>query len=391
MREGGDPQEVTLIEIQSIVQKIESDLEEGRSAEEILQRNILNLEKDPTLLGEVAETLGKIPHPKIGHILQQLHHQSSDKKLQKIIRRSLYRLKSRGIPVEEILPDRGEPVFKPLQAEPPRGFAGPFDFLGQRFLMLVISHPGRGLKVLQGIVSDTEGMIDFKGWEMPRRRFKDFFEALQKDSPFPLVEMEPAYIGFLFSQAAQLSFHRGRTPSQDYLPVKKEIDFIKKDYEDSPIYSLISKDEIEENDRLLERGGDLLKMDLFSAWRIEEREIRPYADEIREAEESKLILNRAQKEARFQEIYQRALSDLFPEEKRTLYSKRMEEMAWYLLKRGKEEEARVSLAVALDLKKPPILFQPNPFLFQLVIRSIFSLLQEVYEKKRQEFSLIQKP
>jgi len=385
------PQEVTLKEVQSIVQHIESDLEEGRSAEEILQRNILNLEKDPTLLREVSEALGKVSHPQIGRVLQQLHDQSSDKTLQKIIRRSLYRLKSRGVPVEEVLPDHGKPVFRPLQAEPPRGFIGPFDFLWQRFLMVVISHPGRGLKVLQGIVSDTEGMIDFKGWEMPRRRFKDFFEGLQNDSHFPLVEMEPAYVGFLFSQAAQLSLDRGKTPSQDYLQLKMEIESIKKDYEHAPIYSLIPKDEIEANNRLLERGGDLLKMDLFSAWRIEEREIRPYADEIWEAEESKLILNRAQKEARFQEIYQRALSDLFPEEKRTLYSKRMEEMAWYLLKRGKEEEARVSLAVALDLKKPPVVFQPNPFLFQLVIRSIFALLQEVYEKKRQEFSLIQRP
>lgn len=378
-------------EVQSIIQKIESDLQEGRSGEEIIQRNILNIEKDLTLLGEVAEALGKVSHSQIVRVLQQLYNQSSDKTLQKIIRRSLYRLKSRGVPVEEVLPDHGKPVFRPLQAEPPRGFAGPFDFLGQRFLMLVVPHPIRGLKVLQGIVSDTEGMIDFKGWEMPRKRFKEFFEALQNDSPFPPMEMEPAYVGFLFSQAGQLSLDRGKTPPQDYLQVKKEIDIIKKDYEKSPIYSLIQKEEIEEDNRLLERGSDLLKMDLFSAWRVEEKEIRPYADAIWEAEESKLILHRAQKEARFQEIYQRALSDLFPEEKRTLYSKRMEEMAWYLLKRGKEEEARVSLAVALDLKKPPVVFQPNPFLFQLVIRSIFALLQEVYEKKRQEFSLIQRP
>ncbi len=380
-----------MIEVQSIVQKIESDLQEGKSPEEILQSNILNLGEDLVSLEEVIEALGKIPYPQIGRILHQLLGQSSDKKLQKIIRRSLYRLKSRGVPIEEVLRDQEKPVFRPLQVEPPRGFAGPFDFLGQRFLMLVVFHPGRGLKVLEGIVSDTEGMLVFKGWEMSRRRFKDFFETLQNDSPFPLVEMEAAYVGFLFSQAAQLSFNRGRTPSQDYLQVKKEIDSIKKDYENSPIYSLIPKDEIEENIRLLERSSDLLKMDLFSIWRIEEKEIRPYADEIGEAEESRLILNRAQKEARFQEIYQRALSDLFPEEKRTLYSKRMEEMAWYLLKRGMEEEARVSLAVALDLKKPPILFQPNPFLFQLVTRSIFALLQEVYEKKRQEFPLIQKP
>jgi hypothetical protein len=47
--------------------------------------------------------------------------------------------------------------------------------------------------------------------------------------------------------------------------------------------------------------------------------------------------------------------------------------------------------VAIDLKKVPNLIQPNPFLFQLVVKSIFALLSEAYEKKKEEFSLITKP
>ena len=66
-------------------------------------------------------------------------------------------------------------------------------------------------------------------------------------------------------------------------------------------------------------------------------------------------------------------------------------MAYLLFKLGKEEEARVSLAAALDLEKPLNLIQPNPFLYQLVIKSIFTLLAEAYEKKAKEPSLIVKP
>jgi hypothetical protein len=58
---------------------------------------------------------------------------------------------------------------------------------------------------------------------------------------------------------------------------------------------------------------------------------------------------------------------------------------------GKEEEAKISLSVALDLEKPLNLFQPNPFLLQLVIQSIFRLLTDAYEKKKEEVSLIVKP
>ena len=142
---------------------------------------------------------------------------------------------------------------------------------------------------------------------------------------------------------------------------------------------------------MLGKGGELLKADVFSGWRIEEEQIRPYADEVWEAEGSKIVLNPAQKEARFQGVYQKALTELFSGERRLLYQRRLEEMAYILLKLRREEEARISLSVAMDLEKPLNPIQPNSFLYQLVIKSIFGLLAEAYEKKSKEVSLIVKP
>ncbi|MDI6762440.1 MAG: hypothetical protein QME83_05330 [Thermodesulfobacteriota bacterium] len=380
-----------MVEIQSLIEKVKFDIREERPEEEIVQVLLPVLEKEPETAGRMIEELPNIPSLQIARILHRLLEISGDKKIRKVIKRSLYRLKSKGISVEEVLQGKEGPVFRALKAEPPRGFGGPFDFLGQRFLMLMVPHIGRGLTVMQGIISDTEGLVDFSGGEMASKRFKVFFEEIQKGSSLPLVEMEPSYVGLLFFQAYQLTLDKGGTPPQEYLQLKKEIESIKKEYKESLAYSCIQVDEIEGNDRILGRGGDLLKTDLFGAWKIGEEEIRPYADEVWEAEESKLILNQAQKEVRFQEIYQRALSDLFPEERRSLYRRRMEEMAYYLFKSGKGEEAKVSLAVAIDLKKPPNLIQPNPFLFQLAVKSIFTLLKEAYEKKVKEPSFIMKP
>ena len=157
------------------------------------------------------------------------------------------------------------------------------------------------------------------------------------------------------------------------------------------IYSYLETDGVEGNDRILMRVGDLLRADLYSSWMIEESQIQPYADAVWEAEESKIVLTQIQKEARFQEIYQRAMAELFPEEKRSLYKRRLEEMAYVLLKLGRQEEARTSLSAAIDLEKPPNLIQPNPFLLQLVIKSIFALLAEAYEKTKKEPSFIVKP
>ena len=72
-----------------------------------------------------------------------------EKKVRKIIKRSLYRLKSKGVAIEESPSDKGKPVLHPFQAESPKGYGSPIDSLGQRLLVLVILHAGRGWAVLQ--------------------------------------------------------------------------------------------------------------------------------------------------------------------------------------------------------------------------------------------------
>lgn len=378
-------------EAHSLIEKVKTDLQDGKSDEEIFQTTLHLFGRDPETDRQMVGLMAAIPHVKIANVLHRMLQVSKEKKVRKIIKRSLYRLKSKGIPVEEVLPEKKSSILRPLQTESPKGFGGGFDFLGQRFLLLVIPHTGRGWTVMHGVISDTQGLIDFSGEEMTRKGFRGFFEEIQGKSPFPLVEMEASYVGFLFFRAYHLTLEKKRALPQDYLRFKNEIEGVKKGYERPLIYSFLQADEIAGDDRILRRGGELLKADVIYSWKIEEDQVRPYADEVWEAEESKIVLAQTQKEARFQGIYQKALSELFTSERRFLYQRRLEEMAYIFFKLGREEEAKISLAVAIDLQKPVNPIQPNPFLFQLVIKSIFTLLKEAYEKKVKEPSLIVKP
>jgi hypothetical protein len=378
-------------DIQILIGQIKTDITDGKSEEEIFQSLRPLLEKDPEASKRLAELMVTIPGQMAGRLLHRMFEITQDKKVRKIIKRSLYRLKSKGIAVEEILSDKEKPVLRPLQAEPKEGFASGIDSLGQRLLWLILPHPGRGLTVMHGIVSDQDGIVDFSRDDMTRKGFRSFFEEVQEKNPFAFVDMEPSYVAFLFTQAYQLNFAKNESLPENYLRAKSEIEGIKKNYDKPLIYSHLQVDDTAGDDRMLRKGADLLKADVYSSWSIEEEQIRPYADEVWEAEESKIVLNQAQKEARFQMIYLKALTDLFPEEKRFLYRRRLEEMSYVLLKLGKDEEAKISLSVAMDLEKPLNPIQPNPFLFQLVIQSIFGLLAEAYEKKSKEISLIAKP
>ena len=378
-------------DIQTLLEQIKADISNGKSEEEIFQSFLPLLENQPHTVGKLAELMVTIPDRMTGKLLRRMFEVTSDKTVRRIIKRSLYRLKGKGIAVEEILSDKGSPVLRPLQAEPKEGYASGTDVLGHRFLWLIIPHPGRGLTVMHGIVSDTEGIIDFSREEMTRKGFRSFFEEVREKNPFPFVELDPSYVALLFTQGYQLNLQKKKNLPEDYLQAKGDVESVKRDYPRALIYSYLRADEIGEDDRMLRKGGDLLKVDIFSSWRVEEEQIRPYADEVWEAEESKIVLNPTQKEARVQGIYQKALSELFSGEWRSLYQRRLEEMAYVLFKLGREEEAKISLAVAMDLEKPLNPIQPNPFLFQLVVKSIFGLLAETYEKKSKEPSLIVKP
>ena len=366
-------------DIQTIIEKVRADIQQGKSDEEIYQSLFPPFGRDLQWDESLVEGLATLTDEKIANILQRMLETSDGKRLRKMIKRSLYRLKGKGVVVKELPPDRGKSIIHPFQKEPPKGYGTAIDFLGHRLLLLALPHKGRGWTVMQALTSDTQGLVDFSGNEMTRKGFKEFFEGFQKENQFPMIEMEPSYVGFLFTQSYQLTLEKKGTPPQDYLQLKKEIEGIKKEYEKPLIYSYFKTDEIVGNDRILMRAGDLLKTDLFSSWLIEKEQIQPYADAVWEADASKIVLTKIQKEARFQEIYQRAMSELFPEERRLIYQRRLEEMAYLLLKIKREDEATSSLAAAIDLEKPVNPIQPNPFLLQLVIKSIFTLLKEAYD------------
>ncbi len=378
-------------DLEELEKRLGTLIEEGRSGEEIFQFLSPFLPGNPGIEERIAERLAHFPRETAAKALLLMMKKPGDKKIQKTIRRSLYRLKSKGILVEETDVERGPSILRPLQAEPPKGFGTGFDLRGERLLMLVVPHVGRGWEVMHGVVGDTRGLINFVDEEMSRREFRDFFDRFREKISFTLVEMEAAYVGYLFYRAYRLTLEKKGTPPQDYLRLKGEIERIRKEYDRPLIYSFVPSEETSADERWLSRGGELLKEDLFLAWGIEEDQARPYAEAIREAQGSKLFLSQDQNQARIQEIYLKALAEIFSDDVRNIFKHRLEETAYIFHQQGRDEEARISLAAAIDLEKPLNPISPNPFLFQLIVRSLLALVSKAYEKEKREPSLIVRP
>ena len=149
--------------VRGLIEKVKADIQDGKPDEEIFQSLLPLFGKDRDFDGQLAESLANIPDVKIAKVLQKMLQVCNEKRVRKNIKRSLYRLKSKGIAVEEIPPRREESILRPLQAEPPKGFGGGFDFLGQRF-PFGFDHPAadplsRGIQAHAGQIGMSRGQI----------------------------------------------------------------------------------------------------------------------------------------------------------------------------------------------------------------------------------------
>ena len=114
-------------EVEEIIQKARTFIEEGKSEEEVFRFLSPFLKKDPETTEKLADQLATLPHGTTAGILQQMLTETEEKRVRKTIKRSLYRLRAKGVPVREVSRDRGRSVLQPLQVEPPEGFGTGID------------------------------------------------------------------------------------------------------------------------------------------------------------------------------------------------------------------------------------------------------------------------
>lgn len=330
----------------------------------------------------LINSLGFWSSPHAVVLLQDFALQVQDKKLLKAIRRSLFRLKSKGWPVAEIT-DHEPAIFSPPKIEPAQGYVSAYDSAGTRLALIAQPQIPKGTLIFQILMSDEEGILNFFAQDFSKKSTAEYLAVFKKNIS-SLVEVEPNYVLGLIMESAAAGQKKGKNPPADFtewLP-----------YLGSPpplplkpiIYQYLAIDEIANRSDLLDRSPMLFEIPPFDGWFLEKEEIQKYFDLYKEASASRLVLSAQQKESRLQDIYAQAAQELFGPERRLLYRRRLEEMAYVLFKQGKEYEARICLASAVALEKESGLLSPHTFLYALVQRSLERLLaieNEEREKK----------
>jgi len=368
---------------EQIIREIETAQDQKLAVEEIFIKISDYLTQEPCLTTHVIDGLVKIPTPETAHLLMRMMEKMDEKQVIKSIKRSLYKLKQKGVKWEEKA-QKKTPILKPPKPAEPQGYLGSIDATGSRIIVIGKPQPLRGLLVIFSIVNDLEGIQEFNLTGFSKKSFNEFIKDSLASAEFPIVAAPGAYCIHILKEAASLTQSLSKPLPQGYRDAERECKDIVWDYPAPLIYQHIKEDEVTGSAHLLKDSTNLHKIMPFATWHIAAPEVEKYATLITETQQSKIVLRPDQKEARLNAIYRGALEDLFPEEKRFLWKRRLEEVAYVLLKTGKENEARASLSAAIDLNNPFGTIEPNPFIWNLVLKSIYSLVEVDHEKKEEE-------
>jgi hypothetical protein len=309
-------------------------------------------------------------------VLLALREAFPQKNVQKAIKKTIFKLKQKGITHPDFEPEKGPPVLaRSPEVADPSAFLGPIDGSGSRGVLLMVPQIPKGVDVGMGAVSDELGFIQFFVGRYSKKQLKEIKEIFFSSFDHA-VETPISHAATLLERAYAKSEEGLNESSRGYLQLRPWILENVSLLEQSAIYDLIPFDSSSEGSLTSSQIEKLLSHELMKTWIIDPDEIRPLVKDIQTAKESRILVSDAQKTEQISEAKRKTTREIFSEDKRLLMKWRLEEMAYFFFKLEEEEMARLSLTAArsLDERDSPLLI--NPFLEAIVERSLAFHMQE---------------
>lgn len=339
----------------------------------------------------IAWLLGRIIDPGVRDLLVDWERRAQDKRLKKEIRRSLFKLAQRGVAAPQVEADRASRR-EPILGLGPRieGYLSSVDGAGGRLVWLAKPQAGSGIQLLQGMVSDREGLVRVGAAVVKRKELRAMAREIKERHGVTMISVPWEYADRWLYEAYEAARARGQSGIEQFTSLRALFASGKPEEAAHPVYARVSGDEARSG-AWRELSRRLLEEPEFRPWVLDEDWVEPYLAQIERAQESRLVLNEMQKEERLAGIVRDAIGGLFSPEKAKILQRRMEDMALHLIETGREAEARLALSVGLQFAEG----NPGPldisFLTGLAQKSFAFYLGRRKAKAAEEPSLIVKP
>jgi hypothetical protein len=278
-------------------------------------------------------------------VLRRLEERTPDKQVRKSVRRSLHRLKSRGVDVGFAVRKERRNVLRPVEEVAEQGALTPVDARGHRAAFLLTPVRG-GTRIYKVLLSDIEGILHLERGEGRRRDGRSFVRRLREEAQARIVLVEGGAVRSLVRRAQQ-----GRSgPLPAEVDPKGVAELV--DGETAPTPGEQARAKLAHTARALTESQteSILRQRVergdLPAWFLEGEAVQETAQQLAEQERSQLVLSAVQKRERSHELLSRAAERILDEATRERLACRLEEMAVFLLDSADEEGAAAGVRMA---------------------------------------------
>ena len=316
-----------------------------------------------------VEALADVPLTGSALLLQELLAETTDKGVQKAIKKALHRLKVQGVTFAEVQPKRHTVLVGAVAHRLEKCLASFIDGAGERMFLLIRTKPMGGYNMAYLVINYGTGIRYALGLQASKRELPEILEKVQ--GPAPLIELEPSYCQYQIALAHQMNLETNTPVPEEYFTLRDIIGESTTTFERAIIYSALSDAELEAAKTYDTYANDLLDLPEFAGWTLPASIIQKYGDALQEIEQSQIVVSPAMQQERINEIHTRAMEEVLGERSRRLMRMRLEETAYYLLRTDRHREALWAVAAAQSLEDDnPHRLRRNPFAGALLERSL---------------------
>jgi hypothetical protein len=321
--------------------------------------------------GRAAILIEKLPLESAAtpEVLASFSKAFPQKEVQKAIRKSLFKLKQKGVPVPE-LDTESEPGSVPTrpEREKARAYVGPIDGTGSRAVFIGVPQIPQGHDLGMGLINDTQGIVEFVFGRYSRKQAKEVQELFFEKVP-SMVETTLAHAAALLEKAHRLKSGQGES-SGHYLRLRPWLLGHAEPLDKPKVYEHLSPDEVHQEALTEAQVQRLLAHEHMASWIVDPEKLTSVIEEINEVEQSRILISEIQKVERINQVKQASIAKLYPEGERAVIKQRLEEMAYLFLKSGEEPYGRLAAACAMSLDEKDSFIKVNPYLSALLEKSL---------------------
>ena len=325
----------------------------------------------------IARALGMIADPGASTMLIEMEAGASGA-LRREVRRALYKLKQHGIDAPaSSAPAATTPQDTDGEKKEIEAMLSPIDGEGARIVWIVKPRVRGGLLRMWALISESEGLVGAQNTHLSRRELKSERDELERRAQVKLVDGDWRVADFIACEAWRNTPEERRGQVGNFLALRSELIASPPPTELAhPVYTELAAEVA------AEPSVELLKEPELLEWRLPDALLKRYVDEINEAGESVIVLSPVHKQERVNAVIDRATGELLSGDNGKRIQRRFEDIAYYLARVGRREQAGWAAAAAARLRDR--IDVTKSVFFQAFIRTQLGTVAAAEQQKAEE-------